>query len=76
MPVPYCLDDCGFVVESEVRPVDSSSFILLRTSILVSTVATLISIPTNSMRVHFFPTSLPNLLFVFFLTIDSLMDGR
>ena len=27
--VPYCLDDCGFVVESEVRQVDSSSFILL-----------------------------------------------
>ena len=29
MPVPYCLDDCGFVVESEVRQVDSSSSILL-----------------------------------------------
>ena len=27
--VPYCLDDCGFVVEPEVRQVDSSSFILL-----------------------------------------------
>ena len=24
MPVPYCLDDCGFVVEPEVRQVDSS----------------------------------------------------
>ena len=24
VPVPYCLDDCGFVVESEVRQVDSS----------------------------------------------------
>ena len=23
-PVPYCLDDCGFVVEPEVRQVDSS----------------------------------------------------
>ena len=23
MPVPYCLDDCGFVVEPEVRQVDS-----------------------------------------------------
>ena len=29
MPVSYCLDDCGFVVEPEVRQVDSSSFILL-----------------------------------------------
>ena len=26
--VPYCLDDCGFVVEPEVRQVDSSSSIL------------------------------------------------
>ena len=29
MPVPYCLDDCGFVVVHEVRQVDSSSSILL-----------------------------------------------
>ena len=29
MPVPYCLDDCGFVAEPEVRQVDSSSSILL-----------------------------------------------
>ena len=29
VPVPYCLDDCDFVVETEVRQVDSSSFILL-----------------------------------------------
>ena len=29
MPVPYGLDDCGFVVEPEVRQVDSSSSILL-----------------------------------------------
>ena len=29
MSVPYCLDDCGFVVEPEVRQVDSSSSILL-----------------------------------------------
>ena len=28
VPVPYCLDDCGFVVEPEVRQVDSSSSIL------------------------------------------------
>ena len=27
--LPYCLDDCGFVVEPEVRQVDSSSSILL-----------------------------------------------
>ena len=27
--VPYCLDDCGFVVEPEVRQVDSLSSILL-----------------------------------------------
>ena len=25
VPVPYCLDDCGFVVEPEVRQVDFSS---------------------------------------------------
>ena len=29
MPVPYFLDDCGCVVEPEVRQVDSSSSILL-----------------------------------------------
>ena len=29
MPVPYCLDDCGFAVEPEVRQIDSSSSILL-----------------------------------------------
>ena len=29
VPVPYCLDDCGFVVEPEVRQVDSFSSILL-----------------------------------------------
>ena len=29
VPVSYCLDDCGFVVEPEVRLVDSSSSILL-----------------------------------------------
>ena len=29
VPVPYCLDDCSFVVESVVRQVDSSSSILL-----------------------------------------------
>ena len=29
VPVPYCLDDCGFVVEPEVRQVNSSSSILL-----------------------------------------------
>ena len=29
VPVPYCLSDCGFVVEPEVRQVDSSSSIFL-----------------------------------------------
>ena len=29
VPAPYCLDDCSFVVEPEVRQVDSSCFILL-----------------------------------------------
>ena len=29
VPVPYCLDDCSFSVESEVRKVDFSSSILL-----------------------------------------------
>ena len=29
VPVPYCLDDCSFVVLSEVRKFDSSSSILL-----------------------------------------------
>ena len=29
VPVEYCLNDCGFVVELEVRQVDSSSSILL-----------------------------------------------
>ena len=26
MPVPYCLDDCGFVVEPEVRQVVNAQF--------------------------------------------------
>ena len=29
MPVSYYLDDCGFVVDPEVRQIDSSSSILL-----------------------------------------------
>ena len=29
VPVPYCLDDYGFVVEPELRQIDSSSSILL-----------------------------------------------
>ena len=29
VPVPYCLDDCGFIVEPEIKQVDSSSSILL-----------------------------------------------
>ena len=29
VPVPYCLDDCVFVVEPEVRQIDSSMSILL-----------------------------------------------
>ena len=31
VPVPYCLDDCSFVIEPEVRQVDSSvPFFLLK----------------------------------------------
>ena len=29
LPVPYCLDECGFVVYSEIKKIDSSSSILL-----------------------------------------------
>ena len=29
VPIPYCLDDCSFVVYSDVRKVDSSSSILI-----------------------------------------------
>jgi len=29
VPVPYCPDDCSFVVESELREVDSSSSVFL-----------------------------------------------
>ena len=29
VPAPYCLDDCGFVVEPDVRQVDYSSSRLL-----------------------------------------------
>ena len=29
VPVPYCLDYCGFVVQPEVKQVDSSSSILV-----------------------------------------------
>ena len=28
VPVPYCLDDCSFIVKSEVRQTDSSGSIL------------------------------------------------
>ena len=35
VPVPYCLDDCGFVVEPEVRQVDSSSSILLKIALAI-----------------------------------------
>ena len=37
VPVPYCLDNCGFVVEPEVRQVDSSSSILLSQDCFVCT---------------------------------------
>ena len=33
--VPYCLDDCGLVVEPEVRQVDSSSSILLKIALAI-----------------------------------------
>ena len=36
MAVPYCLDDCGFVVEHEVRQVDSSSsFFFLKIALAI-----------------------------------------
>ena len=36
MPLPYGLDDCGFVVESEVRQVDSSSsFFFLKITLAI-----------------------------------------
>ena len=36
VPVPYCLDDCAFVVEPEVRQVDSSSsFFFLRIALAI-----------------------------------------
>ena len=35
VPVPYCLDDCGFVVEPEVRQVDYSSSILSQIALAI-----------------------------------------
>ena len=35
MPLPYCLDDCSFVVYPEVRKVDSSSSILFKTALAI-----------------------------------------
>ena len=35
VPVPYCLDDCGLVVQSEVRQVDSSSTTLLKIALAI-----------------------------------------
>ena len=36
MPVPYYLDDCSFVVKSEVRKVDSSAlFFFLKTALAI-----------------------------------------
>ena len=36
VPVPYCLDDCAFVVEPEVRQLDfSSSFFFLRIALAI-----------------------------------------
>ena len=36
VPVPHCLDDCGFVVDPEFRQVDSPSPILLSKDCFVS----------------------------------------
>ena len=36
VPVPYCLDGCSFVVQSEVRKVDSSAlFFFLKTALAI-----------------------------------------
>ena len=35
VPLPYCFDDCGFVVEPEVRQVDSSSLLLFFSQLFV-----------------------------------------
>ena len=36
VPVPYCLDDCNFVVLSKVRKVDSSTpFLFLKSSLAI-----------------------------------------
>jgi len=36
VPVPYCLDDCSFVLEPEVRQVDSSgSFLFLKIALAI-----------------------------------------
>ena len=35
MPVPYSLDDCGFVVEPEVGQIDSSSSIRLKIALAI-----------------------------------------
>jgi len=55
VPVPYCLDDCGFVVEPEVRQVDSSSSILLSQDCF------------GYLKFFVFPYKLWNYLFFFFL---------
>ena len=44
VPVPYCLDDCGFVVEPEVRQVDSSSSLFSRLLWLFEVLCTSIQI--------------------------------
>lgn len=33
-PLPYCFDDCSFVIQSEVRKHDSSSFVLVSEDVL------------------------------------------
>ena len=35
VPTPYCFDDCSFVVQFEIRVPDTSSFVLLKTVLVI-----------------------------------------
>ena len=46
VPVPYCLDDCGFVVETEVRQIDSGGF-LTASNYRETTLSVSVSLPLS-----------------------------